>query len=427
MKKQKTFNDIFVKNSMDIPFLLILLVILTIGLVMLLSASYFNAFYNTASGDSLYYFKRQLIFSVFGVISMLVLSRVNYKYFRLLGLLGMGVSLLLLVAVLLIPNEEDDGIKRWIYLGSFQFQPSEIAKFMLIVFLANGLDRDNKKLTSSALSPASVAQKIYKYSNKRILITQGTTTLFKYAVAVLVVAGLVALESHLSGTILMLGIGVVMLWLGEGRARWFAIAGIGGALVITLFVVYIEAKNFQDIPFLKPYMVERIQSWLDKDFSPLDKRWQTNQSLYAIGSGGLLGSGLGNSKEKYLYVSEPQNDFIFAIVCEELGFVGAVGILLLYALLIVRGLYIGMRSRDRFGALLVFGMISQLALQVFLNVGVVSDLLPNTGIGLPFFSYGGTSMCLCLWEMGVVLAVSRQANLPKVYSFSNKTKKAKAV
>ena len=174
-------------------------------------------------------------------------------------------------------------------------------------------------------------------------------------------------------------------------------------------------------------MVERIQSWLDKDFSPLDKRWQTNQSLYAIGSGGLLGSGLGNSKEKYLYVSEPQNDFIFAIVCEELGFVGAVGILLLYALLIVRGLYIGMRSRDRFGALLVFGMISQLALQVFLNVGVVSDLLPNTGIGLPFFSYGGTSMCLCLWEMGVVLAVSRQANLPKVYSFSNKTKKAKAV
>ena len=225
----------------------------------------------------------------------------------------------------------------------------------------------------------------------------------------------------------MLGIGVVMLWLGEGRARWFAIAGIGGALVITLFVVYIEAKNFQDIPFLKPYMVERIQSWLDKDFSPLDKRWQTNQSLYAIGSGGLLGSGLGNSKEKYLYVSEPQNDFIFAIVCEELGFVGAVGILLLYALLIVRGLYIGMRSRDRFGALLVFGMISQLALQVFLNVGVVSDLLPNTGIGLPFFSYGGTSMCLCLWEMGVVLAVSRQANLPKVYSFSNKTKKAKAV
>ena len=151
MKKQKTFNDIFVKNSMDIPFLLILLVILTIGLVMLLSASYFNAFYNTASGDSLYYFKRQLIFSVFGVISMLVLSRVNYKYFRLLGLLGMGVSLLLLVAVLLIPNEEDDGIKRWIYLGSFQFQPSEIAKFMLIVFLANGLDRDNKKLTSSAL------------------------------------------------------------------------------------------------------------------------------------------------------------------------------------------------------------------------------------------------------------------------------------
>lgn len=429
MKKQKTFtfDDIFVKNSMDIPFLIMLLLLLTIGLVMLLSASYFSAFYNTASGDSLYYFKRQLIFSVIGVITMLVISRINYKYFKLLGILGMLVSLLLLVIVLLKPNPNDDGIKRWLYIGGAQFQPSEVAKFMLIMFLAFGLDRDYQKLISTSLSTSTVAQKVYTYSNKRIFISQGTSTLFKYAMVVLVVAGLVALESHLSGTILMLGIGVAMLWLGEGRARWFIIAGVGGLVAVTLFIVYIEAKNFEDIPFLKPYMVERIQSWLDKDFSPLDKRWQTNQSLYAIGSGGLLGAGLGNSKEKYLYVSEPQNDFIFAIVCEELGFVGAVGILLLYALLIIRGVYIGMRARDRFGALLVFGMMAQLGLQVFLNVGVVSDLLPNTGIGLPFFSYGGTSMWLCLWEMGVVLAVSRQANLSKIYSFANKSKKAKAV
>lgn len=422
VKKEKRFNDLFVKNSMDIPFLLLLSALLVIGLVMLLSSSYYSAFYKT--GDSMYFFKRQLIFSVFGVVTMIIISKLNYKYLKLLGVLGMGISVLLLIAVLLIPNAEDDGIKRWIYIGSFQFQPSEVAKFMLIVFLAGGLERDSKKLTSKKLSSMGFARSIYRYSNKSILITEGTTTLFKHAAVVLFIAALVALESHLSGTILILGIGVVMLWLGEGRARWFIIGGSVAVIGVTLFVIYIKAKNFEDIPFLKPYMVERIQSWLDKDFSPLDKRWQTNQSLYAIGSGGLLGSGLGNSKEKYLYVSEPQNDFIFAIVCEELGFVGAVAILLLYALLIIRGLYIGMRAKDRFGALLAFGMMSQLALQVLLNVGVVSDLLPNTGIGLPFFSYGGTSLCFCLWEMGVVLSVSRQANLDKVYSFKQKKSKA---
>ena len=409
-KKKALVSDFWVKNSMDLPFFLILLLILSIGLVMLLSSSYFYAFYNTENNDSLHYFKRQLIFAVSGIFIMYVVSKLDYKYLKVFGVLGMGVSLLLLVVVLLMPS--DDGIKRWIDLGFFQFQPSEVAKFMLILYCARGLDNDYKKITSNKLSKESFFQKLYEMSGKRILITQGTTTLFYYLFVILVIAMLVALESHLSGTILILGIGVIMLWLGEGRARWFVIGSI-----IAVVAVIIVVNEYENIPLLRDYMAERIKAWLDKDFEPTGARWQTNQSLYAIGSGGLFGSGLGNSKEKYLYVSEPQNDFIFAIVCEELGFFGATAILLLYALLIWRGIKIGMHAKDRFGTLVAFGMVFQLGLQVALNVAVVTDTVPNTGIGLPFFSYGGSSMWLCLAEMGAVLSVSRQANMPKVYTF----------
>lgn len=403
-------NDLFIKNSMDLPFFLLLMLVLSIGLVMLLSSSYFYAFYNTSGNDSLHYFKRQLIFAVSGIAIMYVVSKLNYKYLKIIGIGGMVVSLFLLIIVLCIPSE--DGIKRWLPLGIFQFQPSEVAKFMMILFLAWGLDKDYQKLTSNKLSKMGFAQTIYEVSGKKILITQGTTTLFAYLGVVGVIAALVLLESHLSGTILILGMGIIMLWLGEGRARWFII----GSLIAVVAIV-IVVKEYDNIPLLRDYMAERIKAWLDKDYEPTGARWQTNQSLYAIGSGGIFGSGLGNSKEKYLYVSEPQNDFIFAIVCEELGFVGATAILVLYAALIWRGIVIGMHAKDRFGTLVAFGMVFQLGLQVALNVAVVTDTVPNTGIGLPFFSYGGSSMWICLAEMGAVLAVSRQANMPKVYTF----------
>ena len=410
-KKKKGFLDkFFIKNSMDLPFFLLLLLVLAIGLVMLLSSSYFYAFYNTSGNDSLHYFKRQLFFAITGLFIMYVVSKLDYKYLRVVGVLGMAGSLFLLGIVLIIPT--DDGIKRWIDLGFFQFQPSEVAKFVLILFLANGLDKDYKKLTSSKLSKESFAKQIYEMSGNKILISQGTTTLLYYLFIVVGVAVLVLAESHLSGTILIAGIGVIMLWLGEGKAKWFSI----GAVIFVVAVI-IVVKEYDNIPLLRDYMAERIKAWLDKDYEPTGARWQTNQSLYAIGSGGFFGSGLGNSKEKYLYVSEPQNDFIFAIVCEELGFVGAAAILLLYGALIVRGIIIGMHAKDRFGSLVAFGMVFQLGLQVALNVAVVTDTVPNTGIGLPFFSYGGSSMWLCLAEMGAVLSVSRQANMPKVYTF----------
>ncbi len=424
--KKKTFElkDLFVKNSLDVPYLIILIVILALGLVMLLSSSYFNAYYNK-DGDSLFYFKRQVLFIVSGLLCMWFVSKLDYKYLKAFGIILMGLAFLFLIAVLLIPQRDD--IRRWIFIGPIQFQPSEFAKMTMIIVLARFLSQYNKKMISDAKSKNAISQIWHKIFGR--YITVGTMTMLYHFIFVLVIAVFVAAENHLSGTILILGIGITMIWLGEGRARWFLIAGatviIGGIFLLS----YIKAKNYQDInlPFIKPYMVERIQAWLDKDFDPLGARWQTNQSLYAIGSGGFLGAGLGNSKEKYLYVSEPQNDFIFAIVCEELGFVGAVVVFILYALLILRGFYIGSRAKDRFGALLAFGMISQLALQVVLNIGVVSDLLPNTGIGLPFFSYGGTSMLIGLTEMGIVLGVSRQANLPRVYSFKKKKIKKKAV
>lgn len=418
MGKKFSAKDLFIKNGMDIPFFLIMLGLMTVGLVMLLSASYIYAFHYSASGDSLYYFKRQLVFAIGGIAVMLVYSHLNYKYLRFFSNLGIVLSLLILMFTVLQGGGE--GINRWFGIGSFQFQPSEIAKVALILFCACGLDKDHKKIVSSELSKTGFAKKLYDISKGSIKITQGTTTMFFYAFVIALTAGMVLLGSHLSGAILILLIGIAMLWIGECRARWFAIGGI--LVVVVLVYVY---YNYEDLP-LKEYMIERIKAWRIKDFSPDDARWQINHSLYALGSGGFLGAGLGNSKQKYLYVSESHTDFIFSIIGEELGFVGCVLILGIFVVLIIRGIYIGMRARDRFGALLVFGMTAQLALQVMFNVAVVTDTVPNTGISLPFFSYGGSALLITLIEMGTILAVSRQADLPKVYFFGKK-KRTKSV
>lgn len=406
MKKKSIFEGLFVQGGMDVPFFLLTLALLAFGLVMLMSASHVYAFYNTADNDSFYFIKRQAIFAVGGVIAMYIISRCDYKILRKFVVVGMGVSWLLLIYCILKPGDEE--IKRFIDLGLFSFQPSEIAKYMIILMCANGLDKNHKKVISNKLTNLSVFRTLYEKTH--IKVTQGTTTLFFYALIIGATAVLVYLGSHLSGAILILLIGVVMLWMGEGRARWF---GIG--LVVVAVVVLFAMFNYEQLP-LKEYMIERIKAWRIKDYDPQGARWQINHSLYALGSGGLLGSGLGNSKQKYLYVSESHTDFIFSIIGEELGFVGCVILLLLFAALIIRGIYIGMHAKERFGALLAFGMVAQLGLQVMFNVAVVSDLVPNTGISLPFFSYGGSALLITLAEMGTVLSVSRQADLPKVYT-----------
>lgn len=397
-KKNSIINTFLANGSMDIPFLAILMTIVTIGLVMLFSASYTYSYYNR--GDSTQIFVRQLIFAVIGIVLMFVISRIRYEYFKLVALVGVVVSIALLLLVLVLP-EYKPGFKRWINLGFTTFQPSEIAKIGLIMILAYLLDKNYKGVTGKVPSEMPGIRSIPELTNGKYVIYKSFTSVICYGLIILVFAGLVYLEHHVSGTILMLLIGVVMLWLGEVRGRWFTVGVIIGVIAVVLLIANPD--------ILAKYAGERITAWLDKDFDPLGARWQTNNSLYAIGSGGLLGTGLGQSKQKHLYVSEPQNDFIFSIVCEELGFVGAVAIIVLFALLIYRGIKIGMNAKDRFGALLAMGIVFQIGLQVALNIGVVSDFLPNTGISLPFFSAGGTSLVILLAEMGMVLSISRSA------------------
>lgn len=419
-KKNKLLSGLFVSNGMDIPFFIIMLGLMAFGLVMLLSSSYAYSYYETDGESSLHFFFREIIFMGLGLTVMYVFSRLDYKklkYFANIALVGSWGLVLLTIVIGKIEGEGE--INRWLDLGPFDIQPSEIAKFAVVLFCATGLDKNHKKMVSTRPSKVTWAVKLADITNGKVVFTEGTVTLFFYAFFIGLTAVFVLLGSHLSGAILILLFGVAMLWMGEGRARWFVIGGIAAVIVLVIVINF-----YDDIPVLKDYMADRIGSWLNKDLTDTDKRWQTNHSLFALGSGGFFGSGLGNSKQKYFYVSESHTDFIFSIIGEELGFVGCCLVLGLFALLIIRGIYIGMRARDRFGALLAFGIMMQIGLQVALNVAVVTDTLPNTGISLPFFSYGGSSTLVTLGEMGFLLSVSRQADLPRLYSFS-KSKKQK--
>ena len=415
-KNNKLTSNLWIKDGLDVPFLCIMLVLMAFGLIMLLSASYAYSYYETDGDSSLHFFFRQLIFMGGGSVVVGIVSHIDYKKYVYLSNFALLVACVLVAITIMIGKKEGGEINRWLSFGFFDIQPSEIAKFAIVVFCAAGLDKNHKKMISSKPSKNIVAQKIADFTSNKIVITEGTVTLFFYFFWVVFTAGLVFLGSHLSGAILIMLFGVAMLWIGEGRARWFAIGVVAVAVVL-----FIAINFYEDLP-IKDYMKKRIASWLVKDLTDTDKRWQTNHSLFALGSGGFFGAGLGNSKQKYFYVSEAHTDFIFSIIGEELGFVGCCLVLALFSVLILRGIYIGMHARDRFGALLVFGIMMQIGLQVVLNVAVVTDTLPNTGISLPFFSYGGSSTLVTLGEMGIVLGVSRQANLPK-YSFSAKPQK----
>lgn len=399
-------SDFWAVGKIDVPFFLLVIIILTIGLVMLFSASYTYAYYNY-NGDSAYFFKRQLVWSVIGVVAMLLVSKVRYDYFKLFAIPALLLSTALLVLVLILPPmvASKPDFHRWIVIGPLQFQPSEIAKLAIILFCAWSMEKNHKKITGKMLNQGKLSRWVKSISNGKIVVYESFLMLCLYAGVIAATALLVYKENHLSGAVLILAIGVVMMFLGEVKQHWFILIGILAVVAVIFFILNPE--------ILEKYAGERITAWLDKSFEPRGARWQTNNSLYAIGSGGLFGTGLGNSKQKHLYVSEPQNDFIFAIVCEELGFIRAVGIILLYVLLVLRGVVIGLRAKDRFGALLSMGIVFQVGLQTALNLAVVTDAMPNTGISLPFFSYGGTSLVMLLFEMGVVLSVSRYSRLEK--------------
>lgn len=372
--------------GLDMPLLIFTLVLLAIGLVMLFSASYASSYY--LQGNSYYYISRQAVFAVFGVAAMLVISTFDYHSFHKLAIVIFGISLFLLVFLLIcryahiesIADWEGDAT-RWLNFGIVSFQPSEIAKFGLIVMLAHMISQNLDRMDT------------FRYG------------VVPYVAIIGLFAALIFLESHLSATLIILALGAIMMFVGGTKPRWFV---IGGILVAAVLLFLVISKG--------GYQLGRIIGWLDPFSSDLPEgvdTYQTRQSLYAIGSGGLLGVGLGQSRQKYLYLPAPQNDFIFAVVCEELGLVGALVIIVLFALLIWRGVYVSIHAKDKFGMLLGLGITFQIGLQAVLNICVVTNTIPNTGIALPFFSYGGTALLMLLGEMGILLNISRSSNIEK--------------
>lgn len=390
--RKKKLRDCFTAAPFDITFLALVIVILTVGLVMMFSASYVYAWYNASENDPYYYIKNQLFFAVIGVILMLVVSHINSDIFRDSAGLVMAISFILLVYVLInpyeIPGKEE--FKRWVELPLIgSFQPSEIAKLALIMIMAFSMERNHKK------------------------VEQSPWAIFPYIILIVVICALVYLENHVSGTILMLGIGGAMMFFGGIKWQWFAAVGVLAIGAVIIFVLFSDK-------ILEGYASERIRIWLKllngTELTAAEARgsgWQSLQSLYAIGSGGLFGLGFGNSKQKHMYLPEPQNDFVFAVVAEELGFIRTLIIIVLFVLLVARGFIIGLRAKSKFGALLAMGISFQVGLQAALNIAVVTATIPNTGISLPFFSYGGTSLVMLLVEMGMVLSVSRNSERKK--------------
>ncbi len=376
------------RGPLDLPFLLLALLLLGIGLIMLLSASFPSAQASKGTNyDPLYYFKRQGIFAGLGLFAMFWVSKINYERFRGLAKLGIIVSVVLLVLVL-IPGVgiTRNNATRWLGvpgIDSGQFQPSEVAKVGVIVFFAEFISKKREKMSTL----------------KEGLLPLGLLLAF--------VAALIGLEPHLSGAILVLGIGAAMMMVGGIHWGWIA-AGVTG-----LCTGWYVLANTDIVESVLKYNVSRLITWKDPWWDIQDKSFQTAQSLITIGSGGLLGLGLGKGRQKFMFLPEEHNDYIFAVVFEELGLVGGTLIMVLFALLIIRGFWLAIHARDRFGSLLIVGVTTQIALQTFLNIAVVTNLIPATGISLPFFSYGGTALAIQLAEVGIVLSVSRQIPAPK--------------
>ncbi len=363
-------------EGVDIPFLVLLMLLLTVGLVMLYSASSAQSEYDTGYTISTKYLQKQAVCAVLGLICMAFFSRIPAEFwFRFAWpLYGISIALLLLV---LVVGESVNGARRWINLAGIQFQPSEIAKFTMILLFAKltrGFGEDTKKFRYGVLG---------------------------FGGALLGILIPLALEKHLSAIMLMGMVAVVMMFVAGTSPKWL-LAGAGCAAAFV--VIYISFMG---------YAGDRVTAWLHPEQDPGDTGYQILQSLYAIGSGGLFGLGFGKSRQKYLYLPFQYNDYIFAIVCEELGLVGAVLIMALFSALIIRGYWIALRARDRFSTVLASGLVTLIAVQTMLNLCVVSNLLPSTGIALPFFSYGGTALAVNLGEMGVVLSISRYRNQTK--------------
>lgn len=400
-KRDLTMEEQLARGPVDLPFLMLTMLLLCFGLIMVFSASFATAYYDsslTVQNNPLFYIKRQAIFAFGGVVCMYIVSKINYQTLRALSIPMLMVTYILLILVLTPIGVNLNGAQRWLHLflvAGPTFQPSEIAKVTLIIFFAARLSKretqKKKKFTKRTFTGRLL----------NFLEGIGFLELIPYGLVLLSVLILVVLEPHMSGTILIMVGGAAVLFAAGIRLGWFV--GLGSAAVGALALIILTTD----------YMTARVQIWLDPWVDPRGDGFQNIQALLAMGSGGLTGLGLGNSRQKFMYLPETENDFIFPVVVEELGFLGGALVLILFALLILRGYWLALHARDKFGTLTIVGIITLLAVQVFLNIGVVTGLIPNTGISLPFFSYGGTALMIQLAEMGVVLSISRQIPAPK--------------
>ncbi len=381
-------------GEVDVPFFLTVLALLVMGIIMMFSASYAWAISEGYEGT--YYAVAQIKTGVIGLILMYVLSIVDYRIYRtpIIAIGSYVVPVVLLLLVLFVGTSAG-GAQRWLVIANFNFQPSELMKIGLVIFFAYLIEMNYGQM-----------QKF-------------KTGVLPYLVALGIVAVLLMLEPHLSCTILIGLIGMTLIWVGGARPLHFLILIVVALAAVLAIVAFLSIYEGYD------YIQIRLQSWLDPFSDSQGGTWQTCQSLIAIGSGGLFGLGLGESRQKFLYLPETKNDFVFSIVCEELGFVGALTVVLLFALLVFRGFRIASQAPDKFGMLLAVGFTMHIGLQAFLNIAVVSNLVPNTGISLPFFSYGGTALILQLAEMGVVMNISRARYKSPSY-VSGRRKKAVA-
>ena len=361
------------RGGLDLPLLLLVVVLLTVGVIMVFSASFARAYYE--GNDPTHIFIRQFIFAVSGIGIMYIVSKIRVNTFRRWSMLLLLASIAMLALVLII-GIVGGGSRRWINLGVTTFQPSEIAKIAVILAFATMICKTPPKM-----------MKKFRYG------------ILPFVSVAAIIVGLLILEPHLSACVIIVGITGIMIIAGGANLKWifgavFIVAALGALAILIL-----------------PYAQDRVLAWLHPENDPLDSGFQVLQSLYAIGSGGLMGVGLGQSRQKYMYLPEEHNDYIFPIICEELGFIGAMLILMLFALLVIRCFWIALHAKTKYGLLICTGIGGLLAIQVFLNVAVVTNLLPSTGISLPFFSYGGTALWIQMIEMGIVLSVSRDIPL----------------
>lgn len=381
-REERTAPSVLIRGSVDGWFLLFSVLLLCFGAIMSYSAS--SVYAEAEYGDSMYFFKRYLLYVIgAGLFTILLVIFCTPQIWKAIGILIYCGSIVLLLLVLVI-GSTGGGAQRWIDLGFFTIQPSEIAKTGVVMMLALYLGAHEKEITSVTKWGGS-----FKHGVLIPGVILGT------------IIALVMLEKHISGIIIIGLIGVTVMVIGGMRMKWFGIlSGIGVTAVTLLIAIF-------------PYAQARVMSWINLENDPLGDGWQTLQGLYAIGSGGLFGVGLGNSRQKYGYVSEPQNDFIFSIICEELGFMGALLTIVLFGCLVFRGFQIAAKAPNRFCALTVYGLSFKVALQTILNIAVVTNSMPNTGISLPFFSSGGTSLALQVLEVGIILSISRFSSQKK--------------